>query len=176
MAVRKKACTPNSDCAAEPAGLPLPDKELQFKKESSRAIKTNVAREWAKGVLIPLVAIAGVSMLWRFSESDGIRFWFASVVFLILMAIGFAFATEFIKSLVTGDLLKQTVVVVKEAVMKEWMRVFLAFLAIGAGISIVLTASQLDYYLPGWVLYCLALILIAGGITFFWTRSKFYKG
>jgi hypothetical protein len=176
MAVRRKVSAQNTDCAAEPTGLSNPDEELRFKKEAPRAIKKNVAREWAKGVLIPLVAIAGVSMMWRFSQSDGITFWLASVGFLVLMAIGFAFATVFIKLLITGQLLKQTVGAVKEAVMEEWMRVFLAFLAIGAGICVVLTANQLDYYLPEWVLYCIALILIAGGITFFWTRSKFYKG
>ncbi len=60
--------------------------------------------------------------------------------------------------------------------MKEWKRVFLAFLSIGVGISVILTANQLDYYAPEWMCYFVGLILIAGGITFFWTRSKFYKG
>ena len=63
--------------------------------------------------------------------------------------------------------------------MKEWMRAFLAFLSIGAGISFVLNASELANYLPEWMPHggdCIGIVLIAGGITYFWTRSKFYKG
>ncbi|HEY1806885.1 MAG TPA: hypothetical protein VGG45_20615 [Terracidiphilus sp.] len=135
-----------------------------------------VAREWAKGILIPLIAIAGVSMIWRFSNSVGIRFWLGSAVFLVIMAVGFAYATEFIKLLIGGGLFKQTVSVVKEAAMKEWMKVFSAFLSVGAGVGVILTEDQLDYYAPEWVIYCIGVVLIAGGTTFFWTRSKFYKG
>jgi hypothetical protein len=59
--------------------------------------------------------------------------------------------------------------------MKEWMRVFLAFLSIGGGICLILTASDITYYFPIWVPYFTGIVLIAGGITYFWTRSKFYK-
>jgi hypothetical protein len=176
MAVRKKACAPDTDRVAEWAGLSAPEEESQLKKKAFGAIKKNVAREWAKGVLIPLAAIAGVSLMWPLSHAAGIWFWFGSAVFLVLLAIGFAYAAEFIKLLIAGDLLKQTVGVAKEAVMKEWMRVFLAFFAIGAGVGVILTVDKLDYYAPDWVFYGIGLTLIAGGITFFWTRSKFYRG
>lgn len=176
MAVRKKNIAPNADRAAEPADSPIPDEELQFKTEALRAAKINVAKEWAKGVLIPLVAIAGISLGWRFSQAVGVWFWFGSVVFLVLMAIGLTYAAEFFKLLIAGDLLKQTAGVVKETVVQEWMKVFLAFFVLGAGVSVIATVSQLDYFAPDWVFYGIGLILIAGGITFFWTRSRFYKG
>ncbi len=92
------------------------------------------------------------------------------------MAIGLTYAAEFFKLLIAGDLLKQTSGVVKETVVKEWMKVFLAFFVLGAGVSVIATVSQLDYFAPDWVIYGIGLILIAGGITFFWTRSRFYKG
>jgi hypothetical protein len=61
--------------------------------------------------------------------------------------------------------------------MKEWMKVFLAFLSITAGLGLILTAwNQADYYVADWVLYCVGITMFTGGITFFWTRSKFYKG
>ena len=176
MADRNKARAQHSDRAANLATLPAPDEELQFKLEALRATKKNVVREWAKGILIPLAAIASISLVWRFSHAVGTWFWLGSVVFLVIMAIGLAYATEFIKLLITGKLLKQTAEVVKEAAMKEWMKVFLAFLATGGGVSVLLTEGQLDYYVPEWVIYCVGLILIAGGITFFWTRSKLYSG
>lgn len=91
------------------------------------------------------------------------------------MAFGMAYATEFIKLLMTGALTKGFVAALKESVMKEWMRVFLAFFSIGAGICFFLTADQITYYLPVWVPLFLGIVLIAGGITYFWTRSKFYR-
>lgn len=61
--------------------------------------------------------------------------------------------------------------------MKEWMKVFFAFLSIAAGIGLVMAAwEQADYYAPEWMLYCVGILLITGGVTFFWTRSRFYKG
>jgi hypothetical protein len=60
--------------------------------------------------------------------------------------------------------------------MKEWLKVFLAFLSIGVGIWFVSPTQQLTYYFPEWAPYVFGIVLIAGGFTFFWTRSKFYKG
>jgi len=60
--------------------------------------------------------------------------------------------------------------------MKEWMRVFLAFLSIGVGIiNFVLAAEGIDYYVPAWVLCCVGIVLVAGAVTFFWTRCRFYE-
>ena len=58
---------------------------------------------------------------------------------------------------------------VKEFTMKDWTKAFLAFLSICSGVCVLLTAWKPSYY---WV----GMILFAGGITFFLTRSKFYKG
>ena len=70
-----------------------------------------------------------------------------------------------------------TVALTEEFAMKEWMKVFLAFLSIITGLGLILTAwEQADYYVPAWVLYCVGILVLTGGITFFWTRSKFYKG
>ncbi len=92
------------------------------------------------------------------------------------MSFGMAYAVGFIKLLISGDLPKATAVLMRGFEMKEWMRVFLAFLSIGVGICFVLRAQELTYYLPEWMPYCIGVVLIAGGITYFWTRSKIYKG
>ncbi len=60
--------------------------------------------------------------------------------------------------------------------MKERRRVFLAFLSMGVGITnLVLAAEGIDFYVPAWILCCVGIVLIAGAVTFFWTRSRFYE-
>jgi uncharacterized membrane protein len=73
----------------------------------------------------------------------------------------------------TGD---ELAIITKDSTMREWMKGFLAFLAIIGGIALVVAAwEQADYYVPGWILYCVGIIALTGGITFFWTRTKLYK-
>lgn len=73
----------------------------------------------------------------------------------------------------TGD---ELAIVTKDSKMQEWKKGFLAFFAIIGGIALVVTAwEQADYYVPAWILYCVGIVALTGGITFFWTRTKFYK-
>lgn len=173
MAVRKDTLANRTDSAAEWLILSL-DEELR-KRGVETPTTGNLARKWLKGALATLIAIVGVLVVRWGSVAHGLRFWLGSAVGLAVMATGFVYGSEFLKSLLAGELSKETLNALKDTVMKEWMKVFLAFLSIGAGTSVIVTADQLDYYVPEWVLYCIGLILIAGGITFFWTRSKFYK-
>ena len=114
---------------------------------------------------------------WWVSKLNGLAYWFGTISGLIIMSVGLAYALEFINLLMAGDLAKAVAVLMRGFRMKEWMKVFLAFLAITAGIGLALTAwNQAAYYVPEWVLYCVGIVLFTGGLTFFWTRTKFYKG
>jgi hypothetical protein len=68
--------------------------------------------------------------------------------------------------------------------MKEWMRVFFAVASTLGGTALIV-ASFLDArvsdgrFMPtvtDVVSILIGIILMAGGITYFWTRSKFYRG
>jgi hypothetical protein len=170
MAVRKRTDVPQAVEEFDPDG------ELRLNRLVKTAVRKRIIKEWAKGLLAFPVAIAGAALGWWVSKSNGFVYWFGTVSGLVIMSIGMAYAVGFIKLLITGDLPKATVVLMKGFEMKEWMRVFLAFLSIGAGICFVLRAEELTYYLAEWMPYCIGIILIAGGITYFWTRSKLYRG
>jgi hypothetical protein len=152
------------------------DEEHRLNRLAAIAVRGRVTKEWAKGILAFPVVIAGTALGWSVLKSSGFVYWFGTISGLVIMSVGMAYAVEFIKLLISGDLTKATVVLMKGFEMKEWMRVFLAFLSIGAGICFALRAEELTYYIAEWMSYCIGIVLIAGGITYFWTRSKFYKG
>jgi hypothetical protein len=182
MAVRKKADAPqaeqNTATDTKLASLlSCIDKELELKtQESAAEIRKRVLKEWLKGLLAFPVAIAGAALGWSVLKSSGFAYWLGTISGLVIMSIGMAYGVEFIKLLISGDLTKATMTLMRRFEMKEWMRVFLAFLSIGAGICIVMRAEELTYYFPEWMPYCIGIVLIAGGITYFWSRSKFCKG
>lgn len=65
--------------------------------------------------------------------------------------------------------------------MKEWMKGFLAIVAVIAGTILVAENAEVlagRYSQDVWDVLRLTvgLVLLGGGATFFWTRSKFYKG
>ncbi|SRR6266567_3340426 len=170
MAVRRRIDVPQALEELDP------DEELRLNRLVKAAVRKRITKEWAKGLLAFPVAIAGAVLGWSVSKSNGFVYWFGTVSSLVLMSFGMAYAVGFIKLLISGDLPKATAVLMRGFEMKEWMRVFLAFLSIGVGICFVLRAQELTYYLPEWMPYCIGVVLIAGGITYFWTRSKIYKG
>jgi hypothetical protein len=60
--------------------------------------------------------------------------------------------------------------------MKEWMKVFLAFLSAGTGICCIAFAVEgSDYYVSLWITWPIGLVLLAGSATFFWTRKNSYN-
>jgi uncharacterized membrane protein YidH (DUF202 family) len=133
-----------------------------------------------KGLLaFPVVVAGGFLMLWT-SEWDSHISWIGAAIGLVLFAVGLAYFVEFIKLLIAGELTNGAVATMKGFAMKEWMKVFLAFASILAGISCVKNVRNIEYYfgesVPYGICYCIGIFLMAGGITFFWTRSKFYKG
>jgi hypothetical protein len=175
MAVRKIADAPlaeqnkttESNLASLIGGI---DKELAVE------IRKRVLKEWLKGLSAFPVGIAGAALGWWVTKSSGFAFWLGTISGLIIVCVSMAYAVDFIKLLIGGNLAKETAVLLKRFEMKEWMRVFLAFLSIGTGICFVLRAEDISYYLPEWIPYCIGIVLITGGITYFWTQSKFYKG
>jgi len=175
VAVRKTQVSPAERQSVVPAELES-NEDVRLKQLVKTMVRERLAKEWAKGILAFPVAIAGGFLMSWSSKSNGFAYWLGTISGLVIFCIGLAFVVEFLKLLISGDLPKATAVLIKGLGMKEWMRVFLAFLSIGAGMLIFLTANQLDYYAPEWVFYFISLLLIAGGITFFWTRSRFYKG
>lgn len=182
MAVRKKAGAPhaeqNTSTDSKLASLlSRIDEELELKmKVSAAEARKGVLKKWLTGLLAFPVAIAGGFLMWWVSKSDGFAYWFGTISGLVIFCIGLANALEFIKLLISRGLSKATTTLMKGFEMKEWMRVFLAFFSIGVGVCFVLRAEDLAYYLAEWMPYCIGIILIAGGITYFWTRSKLYKG
>src|ERR1017187_3656942 len=187
MAVRKRAVVqPTERSNAAPAELRNafcfpdeemePDEELRLRRLVTAAVRESVAKEWVKGFLAIAAVIAGAFLCTWDSKTEGFAYWFIHISGLVVFCVGLALAVEFIKLLIGGALTKATVALVKGLEIKEWMRVFLAFLSIGAGICFALRAEELTYYLPEWMPYCIGIVLIAGGITYFWTRSKFYDG
>ena len=134
MAVRKRAVVPPTEQSnAHPAELTnssgSPDEELEsnedlrFKTLVSDLMSRRVVEEWLKGILAFPVAIAGVSLGWWVLKSNGFAYWFGTISGLVIMSFGMAYAVEFIKLLISGDLTKATSVLMKGFEMKEWMRV-----------------------------------------------------
>jgi hypothetical protein len=144
-------------------------------QEAAAEIGNRVLKEWLKGLLTFPIAITGAALGFSVVRSSGFTYWFGTISGLVIVSFGMAYGVEFIKLLINGNLTRATAVLIKRFEMKEFMRVFLAFFSIGAGICLILTADQSAYYFPVWVPYCLGIVLIAGGITYFWTRSRFYK-
>jgi hypothetical protein len=64
--------------------------------------------------------------------------------------------------------------VMKVFLSKDWVKVFLAFAALMVGALCLFCAH---YFLPlaHFGLYCLSVLLLAGGCTYFWMNSRFYK-
>ncbi len=67
--------------------------------------------------------------------------------------------------------------------MKEWMRAFIAFVAVIAGALLVAENANIADYMQSLpqsindlASAILGILLLGGGITYFWTRSRFYKG
>lgn len=58
--------------------------------------------------------------------------------------------------------------------MKEWVKVFLAFLAIVTGLYCVAELFIQGMYFF-WFGGIIGVILLAGGATYFWTRTNLYK-
>lgn len=173
MAVRKTQISSTERQSVVPAELES-DEEIRLNQLVKAMVRERLAKEWAKGILAFPVAIAGGFLMSWSSKSSGFAYWLGTISGLVVFCIGLAYVVEFLKLLISGDLPKATTVLIKGFGMKEWMRVFLAFLSIGAGVLVFLAANQ--YYAPEWVFYFISLLLIAGGITFFWTRSRFYRG
>jgi len=143
--------------------------------------RESVIKECLKGLIAFPLVIAGGSLVWWCSKLNGSIIWFAGITGLVIVAVGFSLAEGFIESLMNKNLAKGIGVLIRESAMKfqmkEWMKAFLGFLSITGGIGLVVTAwEQADYYVPEWALYCVGILLFTGGVTYFWTRSKFHKG
>jgi hypothetical protein len=133
-------------------------------------VSKNVAKEWAKGFLAFLVAIAGAILMWGSSRIAGFAYWFGTISGVVIMAVGMGYSREFFGLLIKGDLPKATSVVMKEYSMKEWVKVFSAFAAIFSGLCLTVYGYNKD-----WIPISIGIVLMAGGVTYFWTRSRFYQ-
>jgi len=58
--------------------------------------------------------------------------------------------------------------------MKEWMKAFIAFTSIIGGVCVIATERR-DFLLDEWMCYSIGTLLIAGGVTYFWTQTKLYN-
>jgi hypothetical protein len=63
---------------------------------------------------------------------------------------------------------------------KEWVKGFIAIVSIITGIVLIAENAEIlgRYNLDGnFVIRVIAgVVLLGGGVTYFWTRSRFYKG
>lgn len=134
-----------------------------------------VIGECLKGIVAFPVAVAGVSLMWWSSKSEGFSYWLGTVSGLVIMAVGLAYVGEFIKQLIRGDLTKGAWAVIRRSAMKEWAKVFIASASMISGVCLVATARR-NSFLDEWLCYCVGIVLMAGGITYFWMQSKFYSG
>ena len=194
MAVRKKAVvqpteqrngpsegsTSSSGCQDEELD---PDEELQLRRLVTAAVRESVTKEWMKGILAFAAVIAGAFLCTWDSKTEDFAYWFIHISGLVVFCVGLALAVEFIKLLIGGDLTKATVALMKGFAMKEWMKVFLAFVSTLGGVTLCIVGfidsrtrfgqfDLNDYDVMGIIF---GIVLMAGGITFFWTQSKFYK-
>jgi hypothetical protein len=173
MAVREKVDSTKAVAKLEP------NEEVRTNPLVTIVMRERVTKEWLKGILASAAAIAGAFLATWDSKTEDFAYWFMHISGSIVFFVGLAYAVEFIKLLISGDLPKATSSLMKGFEMKEWMKVFLAFVSIGAGICFLLNNRELAYYLPRWIPHggdCIGIILIAAGIAYFWTQSKFYKG
>jgi general stress protein CsbA len=60
--------------------------------------------------------------------------------------------------------------------MPGWMKAFFAFASVIAGSVLIAVNAWKPYYLSEWIGAIAGVVFLAGGVTYFWTRSKFYKG
>jgi uncharacterized membrane protein len=59
---------------------------------------------------------------------------------------------------------------------KELVKCFIAFASVITGVLLIVFLFQGEaYYVNDWTCGILGVALLAGGVTYFWTRSKFYK-
>ncbi len=60
---------------------------------------------------------------------------------------------------------------------KEFIKSFLAFATVITGVILIvlLFKDENYYYINGWICGILGIVLLAGGVTYFWTGNKFYK-
>jgi hypothetical protein len=151
------------------------DREILLKKAVASGEKERVIKEFLKGLLSFLIAIAGVYLMWWISKSGGFSYWVGTISGLIIMAVGMAYAAEFVKKLISGDLTRGAWDAIKVSATKEWMKVFVAFVSMISGLCLMLTARR-NSLLNEWLCCCVGIVLMAGGITYFWTQSKFRKG
>jgi uncharacterized membrane protein len=58
----------------------------------------------------------------------------------------------------------------------ELVKSFLAFASVITGVLLIVFMFKGEfYYVDNWICGILGVALLAGGVTYFWTRSKFYK-
>ncbi|MDE3163165.1 MAG: hypothetical protein KGL64_07885 [Acidobacteriota bacterium] len=134
--------------------------------------------EWVKGIAAFLVAVFGIYVvLMPTHPSEGDSFWVCIVTGSVIFFLGASRFWTFIKLFQAGELTRDTAAVVSKFGSSERTKGFLAFLSIGAGIIFILNAHHwsLRDAIPEWLSYLLGLIFFAAGITFIWTRSRFYK-
>ena len=177
MAVRRRPDGSPTKWPATVAGLATahPDEEIPLKKAVKARKRDHVLKEYLKGFLAFPVAITGVYLMWWSSKSDGFSYWFGTISGLVIMAVGMAYAVEFGKQLINGELTKGVGAAIKEIAMKEWMKVFIAFVSIISGVCLVATARR-NLMLDEWMCYCIGIVLMAGGVNYFWIQSRFHKG
>lgn len=154
------------------------DRVQRLEEHIATSIKGFIRRrllwEWVKGTAALILAIAGALILKWGSESSGLQFWAGVVPGLTMLAVGMAYTVEFSKEVINGELIKATIPTVREIKIAEWVKAFLAFFSIGAGISF-LAVPSFSYYFPEGVGWWLGLILISAGVTFLWRKSKLHR-
>lgn len=151
------------------------DEDLRVRRTVTGMILKQVAKKWAKGILAALTAVAGAFLCTWDSRPEGFVYWSIHIAGLVVFCFGLAYSVEFIKLLLSGTLPKATIELMKRLEIREWLKVFVALIAIGAGTSLILKSRDIAYYVPEWIPYCLGIVSIAGGLTYFWTRSRLYK-
>ncbi len=170
MAVRKKADVP-----------PAIDDDMETKQQTASIVRESVLKDCLKGLTALFLVIAGGSLVWWCSTLQGVIVWFVGIIGLVIFAVGSSIAEGFIESLIDKNLANALAALIKEGAMKiwmkEWVKAFMGFLSITSGVALIVTAwENANYYVSAWALYCVGILLITSGVTFFWTRSKFYKG
>ncbi|HEV2133388.1 MAG TPA: hypothetical protein VGR47_03925 [Terracidiphilus sp.] len=153
------------------------DEALERQKLVTAMVRESLIKKCYKGMLALCLVLGSVLLgYWFTSHWRGPFMWTGLVLCLIALSIGIANLHTFFESLARGEITSGFAFVMKSFVMQEWMKVFLAFLSIILGMTLIVTAWEgAVYYIPHWVLYGGGILFLSGGFTFFWTRSRFYR-
>jgi hypothetical protein len=186
VTVRKRAVAPPSNRRAKvkpkASSTDNSKEEPPAKGADASAPLKPVVKEVLIGLLAFPLSISGGVLMWWSSRLGGFAYWLGTASGLVGVAFGLAYARLFIESLINGELPRRALAATRGRAVPEGTKVFLASVSFFAGLTLFVAGfvdsrSRWSAFDPGAldvVGISAGIILMAGGITYFWTSSRFY--